>query len=176
MRYMARLVGVAAAVTLLLSGTAGMAGADADRPFKGRADGLVSFSMVGTDVCPALGLQTESNATGKMNHMGSTSMSAEHCTPTGAVISDGAMTLTAANGDEVYVSYDGVQLDLPDFMGGTVSVGELIPIEGDFEVVGGTGRFDGATGSGTWVASAVYEGLSDPAWAATWHFAGTIDY
>jgi len=176
MRHMARLTSVAAAVILLLSGTAGMANAGADRPFKGRVDGLVSFSMVGSDVCPALGLQTESNATGTMRHMGATSMYAEHCTPTGAAISDGDMTLTAANGDKVYLAYDGIQLDLPDFMGGTLAVGELIPIEGDFEVVGGTGRFDGATGGGTWVANVVYEGLADPAWAGTWSYAGTINY
>lgn len=169
-------MGGAASVVLLLAGTAGTAGADADRPFKGKVSGLVSFAMVGTGACPALGLQTESNASGQLSHMGSTSMHAEHCTPTGAAIGDGDMTLSAANGDKVYLTYDGIQLDLPDFMGGTLQVGELIPVQGDFEVVGGTGRFDGATGGGTWVASVVYEGLGDPAWAGTWSYAGTIDY
>lgn len=176
MNRMARSVGLAASAILVLGGTAGMASASADRPFKGTVSGQVSFAMVGTGVCPALGLQTESNATGTLRHLGATSMSAAHCTPTGASLTGGRMTLTAANGDKVYLAYDGTQLELPDFMGGTVAVGESFPVEGGFEVIGGTGRFVGAAGGGTYVATVVNEGLSDPSWAAAWRYSGTISY
>lgn len=176
MRNLIRLMLVVASVFLLIATTNGVANADVDRPFKGTVNGHVTFAMPGTDVCPALGLQTQSNAGGQFTHMGSMSMYSEHCTPTGAAISGGVMTLTSANGDQVYLSYDGLQLDLPDFMGGTLAVGDSIPVEGTFVVTGGTGRFDGAAGDGTWTASVLYEGLEDPDWAGTWSFTGTISY
>lgn len=56
--------------------------------------------------------------------------------PTTAVF-DGGGTFTAANGDEVNFTYRG------DFFPGPVPGGL-----GDYEIVGGTGRFGGATGSG----------------------------
>lgn len=176
MRTLTRLMGVIASVVVLIASTIGVATADADRPFKGTVNGQVTFAMVGTNVCPALGLQTQSNASGQFTHLGSMSMYSEHCTPTGAAISGGVMTLTAANGDQVYLSYDGLQLALPDFMGGTLVVGDVIPVEGTFVVTGGTGRFDDAAGGGTWTAGVVYEGLEDPSWAGTWSFTGTINY
>ena len=50
----------------------------------------------------------------------------------------GYATYTAANGDELDVFYTGRIVDLFQFP---------IPVEGDFEITGGTGRFKNATGS-----------------------------
>ena len=63
----------------------------------------------------------------------------------------------AANGDELYVlNY-----------GWTTGPEEL---EADFLIVGGTGRFDGATGSGTVTATTDEDGVQ------TTYYDGTIDY
>lgn len=75
---------------------------------------------------------------------------------------DGRLTLTAANGDELFVTYQALS-PLPDASG-------AIHPAGTFTIVGGTGRFAGATGDGTLSADA---SLANPATTAT--LEGTID-
>jgi len=79
------------------------------------------------------------------------------------------MTLAAANGDEVSITYSGAA----PFPGpGT----EVIVVEMDFEVVGGTGRFAGATGGGEMTGYIVFAGFDAPVWPASWVWEGTIGY
>lgn len=77
---------------------------------------------------------------GQATHLGHYTSSARAVvtfTSEGAAF-DGGGTFTAANGDELVFTYTG------DFFPGPVPSGV-----GTYEIDGGTGRFDGATGSGT---------------------------
>lgn len=163
-------------IGLVTIGLVAPANADSSaRPFKGSLAGEVTFGPVGLNVCPAtdvfLGdLRTDSEATGEVSHMGRTTMISNHCTPAFETIAGGEMVLEAANGDDVYIHYWGwAPFPIP-------GVTEIIEIDLDFAIVGGTGRFEGATGGGTMTAQAVFEGFFDPAWPASWQFIGTIGY
>jgi hypothetical protein len=118
------LVAVLAALTL--SGLATAAGKPV--PFKGRSSGVVT--TVGIDAGVA---HTHVEGEGQATHLG-------HFTVTGDVdldlatgLPEGTWTLTAANGDMLFLEMDGHGID---------------PLHGfgAFTVVGGTGRFEGATG------------------------------
>jgi hypothetical protein len=75
-------------------------------------------------------------------------------------------TLTAANGDTLVLE-DTFHTTPPD-SGGAFTFG------GDFEVVGGTGRFAGATGGGAVTGSAQFTGPSGDGGVAEFSFDGTI--
>lgn len=80
----------------------------------------------------------------------------------GSIVITGTLTLTAANGDELFIDYTATT-PLPD------ATGAIHPA-GTFTIVGGTGRFAGATGGGTLTADA---NVTSPATTAT--LVGTID-
>lgn len=156
---------------LLLMGVPGSVDADSSsRPFDGTLRGEVTFPFVG-DECPASdvflgGLRTDSEASGVVTHLGRTTMTSQHCTPAGAAIEGGEMTLVAANGDMVYLEYTGTAPPPgPD---------GVIVVAVDFDIVGGTGRFDGATGGGQMTAYVVFAGFETPAWPATWVWEGAV--
>jgi len=79
-----------------------------------------------------------------------------------AAIRNGLMVMVAANGNKLYWSYSG-SLSAPD--------GNQVMLHGTFVITGGTGRFEDATGGGTFTGTASL----DPAIAAL-SYAGTIDY
>lgn len=63
----------------------------------------------------------------------------------------GDITMTAADGDELYITVTGI---LTDFFPNPAG-------EGQYEITGGTGRFEGASGTGSFDANterALYEG------------------
>lgn len=176
MRKNTLLLGVSASALLLIASVTGPAGAGNDRPFRGTVAGDVSFVLVDDSICddvmpgpPGMGLQTRTNATGPFSHMGASSLYSEHCSPSGDRISGGKMAVTAANGDKVYMDYDGTTSAIPP-VGGTLTA------EGGFLVTGGTGRFEGAKGSGTYIARVVFEGFDDFEWPGTWTYTGRISY
>ncbi len=81
---------------------------------------------------------------GVASHFGSVNFVATDCVNPGAsqfVFSNGALTLTAANGDTLSASYDGVLT--PNWQPNSLSA-----LSGLFTVTGGTGRFSRAAGSG----------------------------
>jgi hypothetical protein len=175
------LVTAIAAVAILSAGLPVDAGRDA-RPLTGTLSGVVDF--LPAPECP-VGLKTVSDATGTFSHLGRTTMHSEHCTPAGDFIFGGIMTLTAANGDEITINYNG---EAP-FPTPTTTV---IHIAGDALIVDGTGRFEDATGGqldGDWdtfnyTADVQFPGF-DPdtgmpipgPWDATWRFGPmTIGY
>ncbi len=85
-------------------------------------------------------LSSEGHATHLGRYSGSASFVVMFPSPTAAVF-DGGGSFTGANGDEVYFEFSG------DFFPGPVNGGL-----GDYDIVGGTGRFEGATGSGAFIA------------------------
>jgi hypothetical protein len=91
---------------------------------------------------PNLGTTT---GKGTASHMGAVKMVATDCpvlTDMPPSFSDGRLTLTAANGDEVHAAYQGVLVPADE-------TGIVFRIVGGYTVNGGTGRFTNATGSGT---------------------------
>jgi hypothetical protein len=115
------------------------------------------------------------NSVGRAAHLGRVSVTQSHCTridiftapPLPAVIGDGHMVVTAANGDELRIDYSGSFLFYPTGEG----VGTSVLSYGPMTIAGGTGRFAGA--SGTIVGRAID---SFPAGPNVADFSGTIVY
>jgi hypothetical protein len=100
------------------------------RPFKGSAQGYI------TDQIPPNGLFLEMS--GQATHLGQfTREEFAFLGPDGSVA--GTIVFTAANGDELWVSFEGAF---------TTATG----IDGLYTFTGGTGRFQGATGEATFQA------------------------
>ena len=75
------------------------------------------------------------SGTGTISHLGTVSWTTEHCFQLFAgTFSDADLVITAANGDKLYGTYDGVM------------TGETTYVE-TMVITGGTGRFAGATGT-----------------------------
>lgn len=177
MRSFKRLLLALAVVMVAVLGLGVTAGADPTaRPFKGTATGLVNFEPA--PECP-VGLKTVTDAQGTFSHLGRTTLHAEHCTPTGDIITDGTMTLVAANGDQLQIEYNGLS-PFP------VPPGTVIHITGDFRITGGTGRFADATGGRldsdwatyNYTAELLFPGFDEngrplPDWPGTWTFGPT---
>jgi hypothetical protein len=81
---------------------------------------------------------------GEIIHAGLSHGTANHCvqgTPkTGLTVTDGILTFMTANGDVLIVSYPHATISLVD---------GLFIVDGQFSFTGGTGRFEGASGTGT---------------------------
>ena len=177
------LVPVVVAAAVVGLSVSASAGRDA-RPFGGTVSGVVNFLPdleVPDPGCP-IDLVTVSDGQGTFTHLGKTTMRAHHCTPPFVDFAEfGEMILTAANGDEVWIEYN---LFAPFPGPGTT----VIHGTGDFEIVGGTGRFADATGGqpldadwGTYnyTFDIVFPGFGETGplpgpWSATWTFGPTI--
>lgn len=170
-RHRTRAVLALVGSALLIVALAAPASADpASRPFKGSVAGELTFNPVPVTVCPNFGgLRTESSALGTSTHLGKTVMTAQHCTPTGDDFGPGTMTLTSASGDEVWITYHGSA----PFPGEGVTVYQGTA---EFQIVGGTGRFEDAVGGGTMIIEIVFQGFEDPSWPAEFVWTGTIGY
>lgn len=112
---------------------------------------------------------------GTAEHLGRVSVVASHCTqidifttPNPGVFQDGEMVVSAANGDDLWLSYAGTFTFTPQ---GAPDVGVTDISFSTITVVGGTGRFEGATGSLTGHAVDIF-----PAGPHTASFAGWIVY
>ena len=151
---MKRMFWAAALVAALcFASAAPVAAADPLRPFGGHDRMVDTFTP--PTACPAGALWRYSGSgTGLFLHLGNASVSVTHCTfvdlASGTfTFGPGTGTLTAANGDELWDVYlgSGQVVNTPD---GPMSVFDIT-----WEVVGGTGRFEGATGAGTAHGSAL---------------------
>ena len=145
------------------------------RPFKAFMTGEMSWEAPATG-CPLMPVRSYMDATGRVSHLGRSTLTGDHCTPLGTEYPDPSerpseATLVAANGDEVHMNYHGVCPPYWEAEEGTEFICSF-----DFEIVGGTGRFAGATGEGSGNLSMVWgkpEPESLPAW---WSWTGTIAY
>lgn len=140
-------------------------------PFAGVVTGEASFDFAANPRgCPS-GFTTITRARGTVVHLGSTEWYSDHCVSmeTGA-IAGGRLVLTAANGDEVHATYSGLSGPIPE------EIGQMIAVSGVIVITGGTGRFEGASGTAELTASVAFEGFDDPAWSGRWEWKGTITY
>jgi hypothetical protein len=118
---------VTVVATLTLSGIATVAAKAV--PFKGRSSGVV------TTLGPPVGgvVKTRVEGQGQATHLGRFTLIGDVDLDVVTGLPEGTWTLTAANGDKLFLEMDGHGID---------------PLHGfgAFTVVGGTGRFEGATG------------------------------
>jgi hypothetical protein len=141
-----------------------------DVPF--RATLTVQDQIVPDASCPFSGLGGTLTGSGTVSHLGATTLSATHCSvPTrgGSVaISRGALELTAANGDILYVEYVGTISPFPDASDTNTFVGNYV-------VTGGTGRFEDAAGNGL-LAGTLSGSLATRVYTGSITAEGRIDY
>jgi hypothetical protein len=52
----------------------------------------------------------------------------------------------------------------------------VIIVDVEFEIDGGTGRFDGAEGRGEMIAYVEFPGIEVPVWSASWEWEGFIKH
>lgn len=127
---------LALAATGLLAGTA----TAAPTPLKGR---FVQSGVIAPSAA-CQGLANTTSGDGQATHLGRTGWAGTACVsfgPQGIVVRNGQLTLTAANGDQLFATFAA--------SGGPPASDGSFHLDGTFTVVGGTGRFEGATGGGT---------------------------
>lgn len=152
---------VAALALLSTVGSAAMAGSP--RPFQATLQITENVTLTYALPCFAIGTIT---ATGTASHMGQVTAASQDCInpagvpvlnlpmsfafvsqstaaggSTGTTSSTTGLTFTAANGDRLFVSYSGLLT--------AQSFGAPHAVTGAFLITGGTGRFAGASGTGT---------------------------
>jgi hypothetical protein len=145
---MKKMFGTIALVAALCVGVAApVSAADPARPFAGHD--RVADTLLTPSGCPAgANWRYSATGTGWFRHLGLTSVAVTHCTfvdmatGTGS-FGPGTITLTAANGDELDLVHRGT-FSLAMTPDGLTSAFDMTWV-----VAGGTGRFAGATGSGT---------------------------
>lgn len=136
------------AISALILGTAtGAAWAGPpDQPFKARVQTQEVLDN-NPGRCPGSNLLGMTTGTGTASHMGAVTLQATDCPLTqdfvNFFVSNGRLTLTAANGDQLNADYWGTLLPIPG------ANPPLHAINGSFSVTGGTGRFSGAHGGGS---------------------------
>lgn len=148
------LAAVLAMLTLSVPATAGE-----QVPFKGQSSGVVK--TVGFD--PVAGIvYVHGEGTGTATHLGYFTVTGDvqiHLPAPGIVL--GTYTLTAANGDKIFLTMGGRGIDSTHGLG-------------NFLVIGGTGRFQGATGNYQQIITFAAGDPSTAAVAYTEVFEGTI--
>jgi len=162
---------VLVAAALCLAFAAPAAANDPVRPFSGSFSTVDSFDLTHPG-CPGDAfLRANVTGLGQSRHLGLTRVQFSHCTwldlATGAGWTGlGEMTLTAADGDRLLLHYHATfQMDpWPDFVSSTVKTW-------DWTVVGGTGRFEHATGSGVGHGFGIMASGTSTYWLS-----GTISY
>lgn len=166
---MRKLVLLLAVFALTMMGVTAATSAEAMRGFSGRAAGEATFVLApeGSGCqypTPESPWQTISDGAGTAAHMGQVVVHFEHCSGNDL---DGVGTIDGAKGD-VYVSYSG---PCTPFVPGVTT---LVECDLDFEVTGGSDRYDDASGGGE--LDAVVIPQPEGAWPATWTWKGKISY
>ena len=157
---------------LLIVWSAAPAGADSGtRPFKAFMTGEMTWDDTAFECLPPIPVRTGMEATGPVSHLGHSTLVGSHCTPLGNDYGPGEMTLIAANGDEVDITYEGVCPDYADF-----PLGDVFTCTLEFDIDGGSGRFADAHGSGEGTMSIIWVGVGQPSTTAWWSWVGTIGY
>lgn len=110
-----------------------------------------------------------SAGTGRVSHLGRVTYEYTHCTRTDFTISEGVLTLTAANRDTLVLTYTGAITQYQ--FGDPEAFWEM-----SWTPSGGTGRFAGATGSGGDGFAVTYTPTSPRAGTTELAFDGMIAY
>ncbi len=161
--------------TFLVVSSTSVIGGDTNlhpRPFWGSFSGVANFDFT-TGACinfPGSGapFETVTDTEGYMTHMGNSVQATSHCAswPVPIFALGGWAVFVAANGDEVWAEYEAV----------TKIPGPIIVQEAVYTIVGGTGRFSGATGELDGLIEITYLGEGIPNWPIEMAFSGTITY
>jgi hypothetical protein len=93
-------------------------------------------------------LELEIGGTGQATHLGRTEVAGPSQVNVILGQQIGTSTLTAANGDTIVIAFAGTV----DFEGPNPT--DPVSFQGEWDVIAGTGRFDGAEGSGTYSGTA----------------------
>jgi len=140
------------------------------RPFMGNMSGEAVF--VTTDACSTITTapwQTVSSMEGNLTHLGRSQYYSTHCsTLDGTSLVNGEATLVAANGDEVWLTYTAT---LVGPFPAPVLMYEVTNV-----VVGGTGRFEDASGEILSLVFVTLGDLTDPTAPIEMDFAGEFTY
>ncbi len=157
-------IAAAALVALAVGTSAALSAAGGtDRPFTGTLAGSATFPA---DLSCPLGFRTVSEGSGTASHLGLVSMTSSHCSALPNLMTQGQMTLVAADGDELQMTYTGVcSPGMP-----------VITCNADNVIVGGTGRFADATGEAQVIGLVTFAGFDVPVWPVTWTWEGTLSY
>ena len=110
-------------------------------PFKVSA--ITQETLHGNPGCPSY-LSGDTTGTGNASHLGEITFVATDCvtlSPSNFIFSNGRLTIYAANGDTLTLSYAGTLTPNPQ-------PNSLSMLGGQFQITGGTGRFVSASGSG----------------------------
>jgi len=115
--------------------------------------------------------QTLTHVSGSMMHVGLSEFYMSHCsTLDGMQLVNGAGTLVAANGDEIWVTYTA------DLISPFTPPPVVLVYQTHFVVVGGTGRFEDASGTFLGLISVTVESLTAPILPIDANIAGNITY
>ena len=128
---------------------------------------------------------TEGDATGTLSHLGLATLLNSHIPNDDGTLADGTFTIVAANGDEIWGTYDDGAVTLEDAVFGP-DPPDFLPWYFEYTgtatlvISGGTGRFVGASGTfnGTfserlWFFTSDY---SQYDCTVTWTLEGTVNY
>lgn len=115
------------------------------KPFKASFEFSEQFAGIGS-TCPVMPTALyATTATGQATHLGRATLSSTNCVYPNLpmlVFIGPAVTITAANGDQLWATYEGQANPALKTSTG------LFDLKGRFKIVGGTGRFQGAQGCG----------------------------
>ena len=153
---------LALAIAALAAAPYSYGGKIVPRDVKGVMDGRFVFE--GPTEGPWI---TVGDVTGPLSHFGLSEMYTSH-TPNGdGTLTGGVFKIVAANGDEISGNYEGsAQWVASDQVHGNAQ----------FIISGGTGRFEGATGT---INASFVETFDDPTWSGakvSWALVGTVNY
>src|SRR5262245_25226340 len=113
---------------------------------KGNLDGVATVGPLGFDTQTGLFYKPVTvNGSGTLSHLGKVTITGTHRTEfiftgnqiTSSLVLDGQLTITAANGDQLYVQYTGSGVRTQNGFNDTFH----------YTITGGTGRFGGSSGS-----------------------------
>ena len=143
------------------------------RLFRGSMNGEATFDF-GSGAClevTGAPWQTIGHMTGELSHLGESEWFVSHCsTLDGLQLVNGEGALVAANGDEIWMTYTA------DLISPFTPPPVVLLYRQTNVVVGGTGRFEGASGEFISLVAVTIEDLAVPAVPAEAEFAGTITY
>ena len=166
-----------AAMLLVGSVPAASAHSRSGHIYFGFVEGVVTFDFENPKACES-GFTTVTDTSGWALRTGRTDMDSTHCViPFGnpeddlATVHSADMVLTAGNGDEIRATYEVI---IDPFM--PAEIGQQIVAEGTVTFDGGTGRYEGASGSAFIRNVITFEGFEDPDWAARAFWIGRVDY
>lgn len=140
------------------------------RPFKGSYN--VALTIPKTDLVQDLVSTGEGNATHLGRFVFHSLTHADFTDLDNITVSGGTetnpVTFTAANGDELYLTFSGT---------GQPNDDNTYTVIRNFEIIGGTGRFEGADGSFSSTSTAAFTTTAESvSLAGTVYFTGTISY